>query len=134
MSPIEHEDGNSDLARLFVYGTLQPGRLRWPFLEPFVTGHRSASVNGRIYDAGCGWPVADFEQLDGRVPGTLIDLDRHRIDEALTVLDELEATATDLLRRVVVTTADGERAWTYHCDRVMDRFTPIERWGALDER
>ena len=43
---------------LFVYGTLQPGRLRWPFLEPFAIGHRPADVYGELFDSGYGWPVA----------------------------------------------------------------------------
>jgi len=129
-----HEEARADVPRLFVYGTLQPGHLRWPFLEPFATGCRPASVPGRIYDAGCGWPVADFGWSDEYVPGTLIHLDQRRIDEALVVLDEVEATATELLRRIVVTTTDGERAWTYHCDKVVDGFTLIERWDSVDER
>jgi hypothetical protein len=36
--------------RLFVYGTLQPGRLRWPALAPYAAGHRPAAVPGRLYD------------------------------------------------------------------------------------
>ena len=47
--------------RLFVYGTLQPGRLRWPVLAPFATGHRPASVPGTLHDTGNGWPVAVFD-------------------------------------------------------------------------
>ena len=61
--------------RLFVYGTLQPGRLRWPVLAPFATGHRPASVPGTLHDTGNGWPVAVFEPGDGDVPGVLVDLD-----------------------------------------------------------
>ena len=41
-----------DPPRLFVYGTLQPGRLRWPFLEPFAGGHRPADVVGRAVRLG----------------------------------------------------------------------------------
>ena len=43
---------------LFVYGTLQPGHLRWPFLEPFAIGHGPADVYGQLFDSGDGWPVA----------------------------------------------------------------------------
>ena len=53
--------------RLFVYGTLQPGRLRWPFLEPFALAHRPATVAGRLYDSGKGWPAAVFERSRRRL-------------------------------------------------------------------
>jgi gamma-glutamylcyclotransferase (GGCT)/AIG2-like uncharacterized protein YtfP len=119
--------------KLFVYGTLMPGRLRWPILAPFASGHRLASVSGRLYDSGNGWPVAVFGP-DGEVPGVLVDLDPSRVGEALPILDEVEGTATDLLQRIEVVTADGERAWTYHCPHGVDGLVPIERWGDQPER
>ena len=82
---------------LFVYGTLQPGHLRWPFLEPFAIGHGPADVYGELFDSGYGWPVARLgTSVVDRVPGTLVDLDPERADEALAVMDDVEATATDL--------------------------------------
>ena len=123
-----------DPPRLFAYGTLQPGRLRWPFLEPFALGHRAAAVVGRIYDSGFGWPVAVFGGAVELVPGTLIDLDPVRSPEALALLDEVEATATDVLRRIAVTTTTGERAWTYHCDRPAADMVRIAAWTRTDER
>ncbi len=122
------------IERLFVYGTLQPGRLRWPFLERFAIGHRPAEVRGAIYDTGYGWPVAVFGPSAGSVPGTLVDLDGEHLGEALRVLDDVEATATDLLRRIAVTTTAGERAWTYHCDHPTDGMVRITRWDNDDER
>lgn len=128
-------DGGEELIeRLFVYGTLQPGRLRWPFLAPYATGHRPALAAGRIYDTGYGWPVAVFGTSEHLVPGTVVDLDPHRADEALGVLDDVEATATDLLRRIVVTTTAGVRAWSYHCDDPPPGATRITRWMGVDER
>lgn len=56
--------------RLFAYGTLQPGHLRWPFLEPYAVAHRPATVPGALFDSGCGWPVAAFSGPE-LVPGTL---------------------------------------------------------------
>ena len=50
------------------------------------------------------------------------------------MLDDVEATATDLLRRVAVTTNAGERAWTYHCDHPIDGMVRISRWDNDDER
>ncbi|MBA3289376.1 MAG: gamma-glutamylcyclotransferase [Acidimicrobiia bacterium] len=119
---------------LFVYGTLQPGRLRWPFLAPYVVGAaRPATVPGALYDTGGGWPIAVFGAA-GAVPGTLVRLDPNRLGEALTVLDEIEVTATASLRRIVVTTTDGESAWAYHWVDAVDGFVPIDRWTSRDER
>ena len=122
------------IARLFAYGTLQPGRLRWPFLEPYVAGHRPAHVCGRIYDGGFGWPVMVFEGTAGLVPGTILDLDRHRLDEILVLLDDVESAATDLLTRIIVTTTEGETAWAYRWIGSTAGMTPIDRWAAAVER
>ena len=59
---------------LFVYGTLMPGRLRWPILAPFARGHRPGVATGALYDSGNGWPVAVFGE-GGEVPGVLVELD-----------------------------------------------------------
>lgn len=123
-----------DLPRLFVYGTLQPGRLRWPFLAPHAREHRPADVPGRLYDSGYGWPVATFEAGADLVPGTLVDLDPARVEEALTILDAVEATATDLLVRITVATTDGTPAWAYHCVAPEPGMVPIRRWDVTDER
>ena len=122
--------------RLFVYGTLQPGRLRWPFLAAYAVGHRPAEVPGLLFDSGYGWPVATFvaAAAGAVVPGTLVDLRPDRLGEALVVLDEVEATATDLLVRIAVTTTDGAAAWAYDCRRPEPHMRRIERWTSTDER
>jgi len=122
--------------RLFVYGTLQPGRLRWPFLEPYAVGHRPAEVPGALFDSGYGWPVATFvgDAAGATVPGTLVELDPEHLAEALVVLDEVEATATDLLVRVTVTTTEGAAAWAYDCRRPEPHMRRIERWSSTAER
>ena len=120
---------------LFVYGTLQPGHLRWPFLEPFAIGDQPAEVVGELFDSNYGWPVARFTDLAGDVvPGTLVELDPERADEALGVMDDVEATATDLLVRIAVTTVDGRAAWAYHCAAPEPDMVRIPRWTSTDER
>lgn len=119
------------VARLFVYGTLMPGRLRWPLLAPFARAHRRAEVVGALYDSGQGWPVAVFG-VDGVVPGVLVELDRPA--EALPALDAVEDTATDTLRRIEVTTTDGETAWAYHHAHDVDHLARIDRWDEQEER
>ena len=120
-------------ATLFVYGTLMPGRLRWPILAPFARRHRPAEVAG-----GCTTPVtagrSPCSAAVGVIPGVLVEIEPMLVDEALPILDEVEDTATDTLRRIEVTTVDGVRAWAYHCAHSTDGFVPIERWADQDER
>jgi gamma-glutamylcyclotransferase (GGCT)/AIG2-like uncharacterized protein YtfP len=121
--------------RLFVYGTLQPGRLRWPVLAPFAIGHRPAAVPGALHDTGNGWPVAVFGAVDdGVVPGVLVDVDPDRLDEALALLDDVEGTVAGLLVRVVVATTDGATAWAYHWPSATAGMRRISRWDSTDER
>jgi gamma-glutamylcyclotransferase (GGCT)/AIG2-like uncharacterized protein YtfP len=102
---------------LFVYGTLRPGEVRWPFLEPFVEGEGDDdTVSGALYDSGRGYPAARFGQ-PGLIHGRRYRLRVELIDEALGVLDEVEASVELLYRRVAVRTAAGIEAWSYeYCD------------------
>jgi gamma-glutamylcyclotransferase (GGCT)/AIG2-like uncharacterized protein YtfP len=122
------------MRQVFVYGTLMPGRLRWPTLERYAVMARSAEVPGALYDSGNGWPVAVFGSGDAVIPGVLVELDPGQVDEALPVLDDVEDTATDLLRRIVVTTTDGERAWAYHWPHDVARMRRIDRWKEQEDR
>jgi gamma-glutamylcyclotransferase (GGCT)/AIG2-like uncharacterized protein YtfP len=124
-----------DPPRLFVYGTLQPGRLRWPLLEPFVLASAPATVPGVLYDSGNGWPVAVLDgDPTGDVPGVLVDLDPDRLEDALDLLDRIEGVVTDLLRRVVVTTTEATAAWAYHWPGTTAGMRRIARWDAPVER
>jgi gamma-glutamylcyclotransferase (GGCT)/AIG2-like uncharacterized protein YtfP len=118
---------------VFVYGTLMPGRLRWPLLAPFARSHRPAVAAGDLYDTGAGWPVAVFGG-GGAVPGVLVELDADRLAVILPFLDAVEDTATDTLRRIMITTVDGTRAWAYHCPGSIAAFTAIDRWHGQEER
>jgi gamma-glutamylcyclotransferase (GGCT)/AIG2-like uncharacterized protein YtfP len=103
--------------RLFVYGTLRPGEVRWQFLEPFVDGEgHDDSVAGALYDTGHGYPAARFDR-PGLIHGRCYELLVETLDEALALLDEVEAAVEHLFRRVVVTTTSGVDAWAYEfCD------------------
>ena len=98
---------------LFVYGTLAPGQPRWPHLAPFVVdeGH-DASVAGVLYDTGNGYPAARFDR-PGSIRGRVYELRVEHLDEALQLLDEVEAAVVDLFGRVAVTTSAGVEAWAY---------------------
>ena len=83
---------------------------------------------GTIYDSGEGWPVAVFAEREDVVPGVLVDLDPSTLDQALPILDDVEDTATDKLRRIVVTTTDGEAAWAYHHPAAVEDLARIDSW------
>jgi gamma-glutamylcyclotransferase (GGCT)/AIG2-like uncharacterized protein YtfP len=101
------------ITALFVYGTLRPGDVRWPFLEPFAADEGvDDTTDGRVYDTGLGYPAAIFGGPD-TIVGRTYRLRPDRIDEALEVLDEEEGTVAGLYRRVTVTTGLGTTAWAY---------------------
>jgi gamma-glutamylcyclotransferase (GGCT)/AIG2-like uncharacterized protein YtfP len=115
---------SASIAYLFVYGTLQPGDVRWPILAPYVRGEGVADhVAGRIYDTGRGYPAAVFDE-PGTIVGRTYRLRPDRLDEALAVLDEEEFSVPGGYRRIVVTTAAGRRAWAYEYGQGLD-LTPI---------
>ena len=101
------------IAHLFVYGTLRPGQLRWPFLAPYVDdeGH-DATVSGTLYNTGNDYPAARFDRA-GTIHGRVYPMNLERLDEALVLLDEVEGAVIDLFRRVTVTTSTGIEAWAY---------------------
>ena len=111
---------------LFVYGTLMPGHLRWPALEPFVEQRRLAMVRGRLYDTGNGYPGARFD-LDGTIEGWVLELRPGARSAALATLDRVEGT---LFRPVTVTTSDGVDAITYEWAGTVDGLRPVTgRWA-----
>lgn len=113
------------VSHLFVYGTLQPGDVRWPILAPFIAGDGVAdAVAGRVYDTGQGYPAATFGG-DGTIRGRTYRLRGDRLEEALVVLDAEEASVPGGYRRVEVTTAGGTRAWAYEYGGGLE-LTPIE--------
>lgn len=101
------------ITHLFVYGTLRPGQVRWPSLEPFVEneGHDD-SVAGALYDTGNDYPAARFDHA-GTIHGRVYPLHLGRLDEALTLLDEVEGAVVDLFHRVAITISSGTEAWAY---------------------
>ncbi|MGY1684435.1 gamma-glutamylcyclotransferase [Geodermatophilus sp. SYSU D00867] len=112
---------------VFVYGTLKPGRSRWPVLAPFadaMTGAWETSVRGRLWDTGHGWPA--MTAGDGEVRGVLVPLRTSRTTDALALLDAIEGVATGLFERIRVTTAEGTTCWTYRWPGATAGFVPVE--------
>jgi NhaA family Na+:H+ antiporter len=124
-------DDGSDRVHIFIYGTLQPGDVRWPLLEPFTDGTgRPDAVRGALYDTGHGYPAAVFDG-DGTIAGRTYRLRADRIDEALAVLDAEESSVPGGYRRVTVTTLEGARAWAYEYGSGLE-LSPIPHGNWLD--
>lgn len=143
--------------RLFVYGTLMPGHLRWALLAPFAISEVPVDVAGQLFDTGRGWPAARFTNpidvpalADGRpspdqvIPGWIVEVDPHAIEGLLVELDEVEGVGADphgpdgpagAYRRVQVRAADGgPAAWGYEAASIDERWAVLAAWTATDER
>jgi len=115
---------------LFVYGTLMPGRLRWPLIADDVVRQRPCTVAGTLYDTGLGYPALVVGG-DRRVPGWLLGLSQR----APAVLEHLDAVEGPRYRRTDVTTLDGVRALTYAFVGDSAGFTLLDGpWDRDDER
>jgi gamma-glutamylcyclotransferase (GGCT)/AIG2-like uncharacterized protein YtfP len=138
--------------RLFVYGTLLPGHLRWPMLAGRALDHQPGSVPGRLLDTGRGWPAATFGPVHGggggRVPGSVVRFAPGALDSLLPALDAMEGisrppdAAADPYERIVVAVeldggddaaspdagARAVEAWAYHALRVDPAWRQIDAW------
>jgi len=105
------------VTHLFVYGTLQPGDVRWPFLEPFVVDEGwPDSITGRLFDTGLHYPAAimdDRAEPGGTIIGRTYPLLESSLTRALVVIDAEEDTVGGRYHRIVVTTERGTRAYAY---------------------
>lgn len=120
--------------RLFVYGTLLPGDVRWHHLEPFVVDDpHDVSVDGDLYDTGLGYPAAIFRDnpryLGGTIHGRCYPINPDRYQEALDHLDEVEGVVGGLYHRTIVALHQGGDAWAYSYGDGLD-LAPIHdgRW------
>ncbi|GAA1620256.1 gamma-glutamylcyclotransferase [Catellatospora bangladeshensis] len=113
---------------MFVYGTTMPGHLRYPDIEDFVAEATEASVPGRLYDSGAGYPAAKFSG-QGTIHGYLLRLRPDRVTEAVTAFTQFEA---GMFLHVQVTTADGVTATAYEWINSVDgmKQLPDGRWEA----
>lgn len=103
---------------VFAYGTLLPGDVRWPELQPFVTSVGTPDrADADLYDTGHGYPAAIFDgdarYRGGVVEGRVFELAPTSIDLALAHLDEIEDAVAGSYRRITITTHGGASAWAY---------------------
>jgi gamma-glutamylcyclotransferase (GGCT)/AIG2-like uncharacterized protein YtfP len=102
--------------RLFAYGTLLPGQLRWRFLQPLVVDDGApCSVPGALFDTGLGYPAAVFTSASpaGAVSGRVFRFRADRVDQALAEIDEVERVADEAYRRVRIDIDDHGPVWAY---------------------
>lgn len=124
------------IGRVFVYGTMQPGQLRWPALTPFAI--RSDAVppvcaSGRLFDPGYGWPAAVFDPISSdQVPGVVVTLRPESIREALMALDAVEGVTQGLFKRIVIDVG-GQLCWAYHWPGPTNGFRRIDCWPTVAE-
>ncbi len=91
---------------LFVYGTLLPGQLRWPLLEPYAVIAEAAKAKGWLWDTGAGYPAAQFDPAGDDIPGVLVTIAPDRDADVIRLLDGIEVEGV-LFRRVEVATSAG---------------------------
>lgn len=110
---------------MFAYGTTMPGHLRYPLIEDFVAETTRASVPGRLYDSGSGYPAAKFGGGSGQgtIEGYLLRLRPERVAEAKRTFTEFEA---GLFEPVSITTDGGVTAMAY------EWIGPIDGLSKLD--
>ncbi|MCU1625720.1 MAG: hypothetical protein JWP64_669 [Pseudonocardia sp.] len=108
-------------ARLFVYGSLQPGGRAWGRLAPALAGepHR-ATLPGTLLDTGFGYPAMLREPGPG-VPGWMIP-----VRDPAALLPELDAYEGPQYVRVrVVMPETGEVCWAYVWTAGVAGFRPV---------
>lgn len=107
---------NQSPPRLFVYGTLAPGRPNEGVLSS-IGGHwQPGTINGALREAGwgaaMGYPGIDLDDAGNAVAGFVFTSDR--LDEHWHTLDAFEGEAYERVQ-VRVMLEDGSRvdAWVY---------------------
>ncbi|MDY7101443.1 MAG: gamma-glutamylcyclotransferase [Actinomycetota bacterium] len=125
---------------VFVYGTLMPGRLRWPLVEDRVEAHAPDTVRARLYDTGAGYPALTMSppgSTDPTAPtveGHVLRLRPELLATTVELLDAIEGVDTGLYERVVVATDGGERVFVYTWAGPVEGFVELDRRWDLPER
>ena len=108
------------MQRLFVYGTLAPGRVNHHVLEPVPGKWTAATLKGRLLQEGWGADLGSpgiVPDAQGEaVSGHLFSSDQ--LEQHWAMLDEFEGDGYTRVQ-VTVTLADGENleAWVYALNR-----------------
>jgi gamma-glutamylcyclotransferase (GGCT)/AIG2-like uncharacterized protein YtfP len=115
--------GDGVSVRVFVYGTLMPGRSRWRHLRPYASSWQPATAPGRLWDTGRGYPAATFDAVDSEIPGVVVVLAEDAAEAAIERLDQIEGEGS-LYRRVEIVTSSGP-ALSYEWLGATEDFQPL---------
>jgi gamma-glutamylcyclotransferase (GGCT)/AIG2-like uncharacterized protein YtfP len=123
--PSPSPASSSTEAYIFVYGTTMPGHLRYSDIEDFVAETSLASVPGRLYDSGNGFPAAKFGggSNAGMIKGYLLRLRPERVAEAKRAFTAFEA---GMFEPVSVTTDGGVTATAYEWIDSIDGLSRVD--------
>lgn len=117
------------LNRVFIYGTLIPGQVRWPYMASYVAHNEADNTPGLLYATPFGYPAARFDatgNLDRLIQGYTMTIHPHTLESCLAELDEIESAVTGLYHRVVIETGNGHHAWAYQYGLGIDDLRLIE--------
>lgn len=114
---------------IFVYGTLKPGFLRYPYIEPFVLSKfPNTFLRGyKMYDTGYGFPyIIETNNLNNLVHGVLLTFEGGQMLRE-TDLMELGAGYERVRESIAVYQLKGEfgledegfEAWVYRAKEPM---------------
>jgi gamma-glutamylcyclotransferase (GGCT)/AIG2-like uncharacterized protein YtfP len=102
------------MERLFVYGTLQPGKSNAHILEniggTFLPGHVTGTYHNSGWGAAMGFPGLVLSSQGEKVPGVIFSSDA--LTDHWAMLDEFE-DGYDRVEVDVVTDNGIIRAWVY---------------------
>jgi gamma-glutamylcyclotransferase (GGCT)/AIG2-like uncharacterized protein YtfP len=117
---------------IFVYGTLMPGRLRWPLVAEHVVTRAPDAVRAVLFDTGRGYPAVVLD-AGGSTHGWVLEL---RATTVATVLDRLDRVEGPEYQRTTVTTVGGRAAhlWVFTGDPTGFAPLPDGRWPEGPER
>lgn len=129
---MSDEQPHADVDAIFVYGTLRPGRERWPLIEDMVVDTQTAMMRGfEMYHLPDGYPAV--VEGDGRITGELIwPVEGARealLDKADRIENYIPGDDRSLYRRIVAGQGHARAfIYVYHPGRLDDlhnRGTPV---------
>lgn len=120
-------------ARVFAYGTLQPGASAWSLMARHTDGAASGWMHGRVLDTGRGYPALVLAaDRDGVAHGTVLHL--RRPGAGFDALDGYEGPEYVRVRGVAYgadPTGAGSAVWVWAW---RDPATVHPEWAALASR
>jgi len=122
---------DGELMPVFVYGTLQPGEVRWFALDGkvLVPEGEPDTVRGRLWDTGFDYPALTLDEPAVSVPGHVLRLLPDTAIDTWTLLVDIEGGVDSSYQPQIITTESGVRALAFpYSAAPPDHFVAITRW------